>query len=184
MDVTWRWTEKVKGQYDFSAHERLLDALEKHNIRWMAILCYGNPLYDDWNGPRDEETRAAFVEWAQAFVLHFKGRGVLWEMWNEPNIVEFWKPTPNVDDYIKLALAVGKMMREVAPNEAYIGPATSRIDLPFLEACFKAGLLEFWDAVTVHPYRRNEPESAVEEYVQLGALIARYKPEGKYVPII
>src|SRR5947209_8256134 len=79
---------------------------------------------------------------------HFKGRGYLWEMWNEPNI-QFWKPRPSADDYAKLALAVGKALRDAEPDEAYIGPATSGIDLKFIETCFKAGCLEYWSAVSV-----------------------------------
>jgi len=184
MDFTWNSTERVKGEYNFAHYDRLLDALDKHNMRLLAILDYGSPFYDDWNGPRDEATRDAFVAWVKAAVTRFKGRGVLWEMWNEPNLDQFWKPRVNADDYIQLALAVGKAMREIAPNEAYIGPATAGVDFPFLEACFRAGLLEYWDAVTVHPYRQSAPETTVEDYVQLGALIARHKPEGKYVPII
>jgi len=39
--------------------------------------------------------------WAVAAAHHFRNRGVLWEMYNEPNI-GFWKPKPNVDDYIAL----------------------------------------------------------------------------------
>ena len=43
-------------------------------------------------------------------------------MYNEPNI-GFWKPKPDVKQYVKLALAVGKALREAEPGELYIGPA-------------------------------------------------------------
>jgi hypothetical protein len=104
-------------------------------------------------------------------------------MYNEPNI-PFWKPKPNPDDYIKLALEVGKALRESAPDELYIGPATSEIDFDFLEKCFKAGLLEYWDAVSVHPYRQREPESVIEEYAKLRYLIDKYAPKDKKIPIL
>jgi hypothetical protein len=57
-----------------------------------------------------------------------------------------------------------------------IGPATSGIDFDFLEACFKAGLLEYWSGVSVHPYRRAAPESAADDYCRLRALIDSYAP--------
>ena len=50
-----------------------------------------------------------------------------------------------------------------ARRETYVGPATSTIDFKFLEACFKAGLLEYWSAVSVHPYRLQDPETAGDE---------------------
>jgi polysaccharide biosynthesis protein PslG len=104
-------------------------------------------------------------------------------MYNEPNI-GFWKPKPDVQQYIKLAVAVGEALRQIAPEEAYIGPATSQIDLPFLEACFKAGLLQHWSAVSVHPYRQEAPETVAGEYAQLRRLIVQYAPQGKKVPIL
>lgn len=181
MDLTWSRTEVAKGQYDFSAYDRLLAALAPARICALFILDYTNPLYDRGLSPHTDAGRQAFARWAAAAVRHFRGRGVLWEMYNEPNI-RFWRPKPNVDDYIKLALAVGRAIRAAAPGETYIGPATSTIDLPFLEACFKAGLLDYWSAVSVHPYRKSAPETAADEFRILRELIAKYS-SGKQIPI-
>ena len=183
MDFGWSGTERQKGVYNFSAFERLTDALEKHKIRPLYILDYSNRNYDEGLSPYSPEGRAAFTKWATAAALHFKNRGIIWEMYNEPNI-HFWKPEPKPDDYILLALEVGKALREAAPNELYIGPATSEIDFDFLERCFKAGLLEYWDAVSVHPYRQRSPETVISEYAKLRRMIERYAPKGKHIPIL
>jgi hypothetical protein len=183
MDFHWASIEKEKGVYDFSDYERLLAALKPYGIRALFILDYTNKLYDNDLPPHTDEGRQAFARFAAAAVKHFQGKGILWEMWNEPNIKQFWKPAPNAGDYSKLALATGKAIRAAAPKEKYIGPATSRIDMPFLETCFKAGLLKYWDAVSVHPYRRFDPESTAEEYAKLRDMIARYAPKGRAIPI-
>lgn len=183
MDFGWGGIEREKGKYDFSAFDRLVSALDRHAMRALLILDYSNRHYDGGLSPHSEEGRAAFARWAAAGARHFQGRGILWEMYNEPNI-GFWKPKPDVASYVKLALAVGKALREGTPGEMYIGPGTSQIDLPFLEACFKAGLLEYWCAVSVHPYRQKVPETAAEEYARLRRLIDRYAPKGKSVPIL
>ncbi len=183
MDFTWAATEREQGKYDFRAYDRLLDALEPHRIRALWILDYTNRFYDAGLSPNSAEGRAAFARWAAAAVRHFRGRGVIWEMYNEPNI-RFWKPAPNVDDYVKLALEVGKALRAAEPGEAYVGPATSQIEFQFLEACFKAGLLKYWSAVTVHPYRQKAPETVLAEYDRLRAMIAHYAPPGKRIPIL
>lgn len=183
MDFAWGGTEREKGKYDFSAYERLLKALDAHHIRALFILDYGNPLYDNGLSPSSEEGRQAFARWAAAAVRHFRNRGILWEMWNEPNIF-FWKPKPDVQQYIKLALATGKAIRQAEPQELYIGPATSQIDFTFLEACFKGGLLDYWAAVSVHPYRQKAPETAAEEYAKLRKMIDQYAPKGKKIPIL
>jgi hypothetical protein len=184
MDFAWGGTERRAGAYDFAAYDRLLAALRPHGIRAVFILDYANRLYDEGQAPHTDAGRAAMAKWAAAAVAHFKGQGVVWEMWNEPNIAQFWKPKPNAEDYAKLAVEVGKAIRAAAPEELYVGPATSLIDMPFLETCFKAGCLEYWDAVTVHPYRQKAPETVVEEYKKLRALIDRHAPAGKQIPIL
>ena len=174
MDFVWKVTETSRGKYDFTPYERLMAALEPYNIRALFILDYTNPLYDNDNSPRTEEGRQAFARWSAAAAKHFQRRGIIWEIYNEPNHV-FWRPEPNVADYVKLAQAVGKAIREAAPGETMIGPATG-LDFPFLEACFKGGLLEYWSAVSVHPYRQTDPETVAEDYCRLRQLITSYAP--------
>ena len=183
MDFGWESTEKERGRYDFSAYDRLLAALDRYHIRPVFILDYANPNYDNSRSPDTDEGRAGMARWAAAAVTHYKGRGIVWEMYNEPNI-GFWRPKPNVDDYVKLALAVGRAIRAAAPGEMYVGPATSTLDFRFLETCFKGGLLTLWDAVSVHPYRQNDPETVEDEYRRLRLLIAKYAPVGKRIPIL
>ena len=183
MDFSWDSTEKQKGKYDFAAYDGLMSALDGHHIRPIFILDYSNPNYDRNLSPHTDAGREAFAKWAAAAATHFKGRGVVWEMYNEPNIA-FWEPKPNTDDYTKLALAVGKAIREAAPEELYIGPACSTMDFKFLEACFKAGCLEYWSAVSVHPYRQKDPETVAADYARLREMIKQYAPAGKQIPIV
>jgi len=184
MDFVWERIERKKGQYDWSPYDRLLAAGEPHGMRFLFILDYGNKLYETQRSVRTAAGRAAMARWAAAAVKRYKGRGILWEMWNEPNIAGFWKPRPDAKDYILLAKAVGESIREAAPGEMYIGPATSTIDFDFLEACFRGGLLEYWSAVSVHPYRQQMPETVEADYARLRRLIAKYAPKGKQVPIL
>jgi hypothetical protein len=117
-------------------------------------------------------------------VRHFQGRGIIWELWNEPNLDMFWQPHANVQDYIQLGLAVGQTIRAVAPGEIFMGPTTSGIDFNFLTPCFQAGLLNYFDVVSVHPYRSGGPESVAADYARLTMLIDQYAPAGKFIPII
>jgi polysaccharide biosynthesis protein PslG len=174
MDFKWDVTERERGQYDFAPYDQLMSELDQYNIRALFILDYGHPLYGGWP-PRSEAARQAFARWAVAAAKHFSNRGVIWELYNEPNIKIFWPPRPDVDEYIALALGVGRAFRAEVPNEKLIGPAISGIQISFLEACFKAGLLEYWSAVSVHPYRQTDPEAAANEYYVLRELIDRYR---------
>lgn len=183
MDFGWSQTEPERGHYDFSAYDRLMSALDAHHIRAIFILDYGNRLYEPESSVTTESGRRAFANWAAAAAKHFEGRSIFWEIWNEPN-GGFWKPKADVNQYSAMALAASRAIRKAAPDATIIGPATSGVDFNFLESCFKAGLLEWWDAVSVHPYRQSGPETAAADYGKLRALIAQYAPKGKTIPIL
>ena len=176
MDMTWSRIERSPGVYDFSAYDRLTAALQAHGLRALWILDYGNPLYDGGQAPRTPEGRAAFARWAAACVERYRGRGHVWEIWNEPNLRQFWKPEPSPADYVALAQETIHAIRSVAPNEAIVGPATSGFDWDFLRRCFEGGLLSSWTAVTIHPYRKEPPETVAAEYAQLRDMIRRARP--------
>lgn len=178
MDFAWAGIERQRGIYDFTAYDRLLTSLDHDRVRPVFILDYGNDLYEK-GSPRTPESRAAFAAFVAAAVAHFRHRGVVWEMWNEPNI-GFWQPAPNVDEYIALADEVGRTIRRVAPDEWYVGPATSGFDWAFLQKCFDAGLLNYWDAVSVHPYRQQAPETVLADWSRLRQMI---DAKGKSVPM-
>lgn len=183
-DLKWDTTERERGRYDFSEYDRLMAALETEHIRPLFILDYGNKLYENGDPPRTDEAREAFARWAVAAAKHFSNRGVIWEIYNEPNHDLFWPPRPDVEEYVALALTVGRAFRAQLPNEKLIGPASSEMDFLFLESCFKAGLLEYWSGVSVHPYLRSDPEEVAGDYCRLRTMIASYAPRGKTIPII
>jgi hypothetical protein len=192
MDFGWAGIEREKGEYQWSGYDELTANLEKRGLRAMYILDYSNPLYEetvttrnpvfggeqkDTASPQHPESVTAFARWAAAAAQHFKGRHIIWEIWNEPNIT-FWKPKPDAKQYNALALATCQAIRAVDPQATIVGPATSEIPLKFLEDFCASGVLEYLDAVSVHPYRNysKPPESAAEDYQWLRELIARHAP--------
>lgn len=201
MDFAWESTERKKGEYDWSAYDELTGGLEKRGLRVLYILDYSNELYeaavesrDPVSGrqrrivpsPQHPESIAAFARWAAAAAKHYRGRRIIWEIWNEPNGA-FWKPKPDVRQYTALALATCRAVRQADPQATIVGPATSKIPLEFLERFFASGALAELDAVSVHPYRaRNRPpETAAEDYRKLRQLIERYAPATKkQMPIL
>ena len=183
MDFAWGAIEKVKGKYDFTEYDQLLNGLSKRNIRPIFILDYNNGLYEQTRGIQREETRKAYANFAAAGAKRYAGRGVVWELWNEPNI-GFWEPQPSVDAYMALVKMTIPMVKKADPSSICIAPASSTTDLLFLEGCFQRGLLKLVDAVSIHPYRQSHPETVESEYRALRTLIVRYSPNHPDIPII
>ena len=183
MDFGWGGIERRKGEYDFLAYDRLVADMGKLGIRCLLILDYSNRLYDNGLSPHTEESRAAFARWAAAGAKHFAGKGVLWEIWNEPNISQFWKPRPNAEDYSKLALATIEAIRAADRDAFIMAPASSTFPWDFFEVMGKQGVFAKLDAVSVHPYRQQTPETAEADYTRLRLLVEKYAP-GKKLPIV
>jgi hypothetical protein len=184
MDFAWGGIERPVGSYDFSAYDELAKDMGARGIRLLLILDYGHPVHTKGLGPATDADRKAFVDFARAGARHFKGRAILWEVWNEPNLAQFWRPQPHVENYTALAIATAKAIHEEDPEALVLAPATSRVDIEFLEGCFRRGLLDAIDVVSVHPYRSTAPETAESEVMKLRSLIARYAPAGKDIPIV
>jgi hypothetical protein len=182
-DCVWQAIEKKPGVYDFSTYDCLLSRLEPHHIRAVLILDYGNPLYDEGMSPHTDSGRAAYARWAVATVTHFRGRGVIWEIWNEPNL-HFWRPKPNAEDYAKLAVTASDAIHKVAPEEIIVGPALGEDHLDFLEVALRGGILNDWAGITLHPYYRRGPETYGILYDKTKALLPKYAPVGKKIEVM
>lgn len=183
MDLFWHEIEKQRGVYDFSDYDVLVRDMIARGIRILFILDYSNQFYDEGVAPYTDEGRAAFARYVEAAVRRYAGKGILWEIWNEPNIYPFWRPKPNVEDYAKLAQVVINTIRRVAPGEFIVAPASSGFPWEFFETLGQRGVLQRLDAVTVHPYRPHHPETAEADYRRLRLLLDRYSPR-KYLPIL
>jgi hypothetical protein len=181
-DFDWSAMERKKGEYNFSQGEKLFAALDRFHLRAMVVLAYSNPLYDNNLSPHSDEGVTAFANFAAAVAHHFKGRGAMWEIYNEPNNV-FWRPAPDPAAYIKLALATAKAIKSAEPKELVVGPALSGTDGAWMEQIYKSGLLDSLDAITVHPYGDFPPEGRKIHYDGVKALLARYMPKGKHIPV-
>ncbi len=147
-DLLWWSVEKERGKYDFSYYDRCVDGYAQHGIRMLLILDYGNTLYTEgqYDLPQTDEARAAFARFAAAAAERYRNKGVMFELWNEPD--GSW----SAEDYMAWAKAVVPVMRQANPDVVIMGPAAHQWALRWLEDCFQLGLLELVDAVSIHLY--------------------------------
>jgi len=168
-DFDWSGIEPTKGQYNFAPYESMLASLDQRGIRVVFILDYRNRLYP--NPETTEEGREAYARWATESVKHFKGRNVLWEIWNEPNVA-FWHGTgglnsvPFADQYVALVKKVVPAMRAADPDCYILAGSVSclwRDSFRWIDEAFMQGLLSSGiNALSVHPYGYPHPELCIE----------------------
>ncbi|HRU54622.1 MAG TPA: cellulase family glycosylhydrolase [Candidatus Sumerlaeia bacterium] len=180
----WGLCEREKGVYNFTHPnhpgyegwntDRAINLLHERGIEPFPILCYGNELYDNNQGPFSDEGRTAFGNFCYAAAARYKTSVYYWEIWNEPNLLQFWGRAPSAIDYTLLVKVAAARIREANPDAVIAGGVTSGIDKTYLEICFQNGLLDAVDVVTIHPYRFTKPESVNTEYAALRSIMAKY----------
>jgi len=171
IDLTWEITETTPGNYDFGAYDVMAKQLRARGLRPLFILNYSNPLYAKpvaikqkvptirkASAPAQPKAVAAFARWAAHAVSRFHEYGAMFELWNEPDLDDFWPPQSDVQQYVSLASAACHAIREAVPGATIIGPAAakpptqSRPNTPFLSAVLGSEVLDCLDGVSVHPY--------------------------------
>ena len=183
MDMFWHSIETAPGSYNFAEYDALTKSMAARGIRIVYILDYGNPLYDNGYPPTSPEGQAAYARFAAAAARRFRDAGVVWELWNEPNIDHFWPPKANASQYGQLALKATAAIRRADPTAIIVAPALSGYDWPYWRALGEMGLFEQVDAITIHSYGVRSPEAIVQPYLELRALINHYSPNWK-IPIL
>jgi hypothetical protein len=168
----WARTEKTRGQYDFGWLDEVVDGLLNIGIQPWFNLGYGNPLYTPgadetavgWVPVFDEAAMDGWTAFTGKIANHFRDRVRHYEIWNEPNHKNFWKPgEPDAAGYVKLVERTAPVIRRHVPNAVIIGGAiavggaVADVKLDYIKKCLEAGLARHIDKFSYHPYR-PEPE--------------------------
>jgi hypothetical protein len=170
MDLLWRNVER-RGRFRFFAYDLLLRDLEARGMGVLWILDYGHP---DHGGevPRTTDDIAAFSRFAEAAATHYRGRNVRYEVWNEPNNPQFWPPSPNPTEYAALLRQTLTAMRRADPSAIISSGGISYLDLSYARRALDRSLAPMLNAISVHPYPRDRPESIVPGYAALRGWVA------------
>ncbi|MEI7731071.1 MAG: beta-galactosidase [Verrucomicrobiota bacterium] len=179
----WARTEREKGKYDFTWLDAVVDSLLKIGVQPWFNLSFGNPLYTPeadptavgWVPVFTEEAREGWLNHARAISQHFADRVKHWEIWNEPNITDFWKPgKPNAAEYVKLVKQTAPIIRERVPGAKIIGGVFCTVPRAYIQECMEAGLGDVIDKLSFHPYRKM-PEQGYEADVNaMNTLLSKH----------
>lgn len=168
-------TNGFKGDWGYESY---LDALRKYGVKVMATLSVWDPNTPTMrNNNETFSTRVhdkeAASEYIRNYLTYLKDRfGDMisyYEFWNEPKTARY-PDNPNVsiytvepelfaDAYMDIASLTAEICQELNPDikllSGDLGQPTMNEDYRMYEQLFKNGILDVFDAVTIHSYAQN-----------------------------
>ncbi len=160
----WQKTERADGVYDFAWLDNVVDKLVGAGISPFLSLSYGNIIYsadpdslpDVKNGGIGhipvitEREREGWKNYVRATVAHFSDRVKYFEIWNEPDIINFCRCELKwTEAYMELVKMTSPIIREEAPDATVISCTAMAENIrPLIEM----GLGDYVDVHSFHGY--------------------------------
>lgn len=179
-DFFWSDIETAPGKWDYSKPDKAMRTYREHGVQMFPILDYG-ARWRDTRGPSNDEERDEWAQYVRNMVGRYRGYCNYWEVWNEPNIIPFWRPQPKVEDYAKLLKLTAKVAREVNPDVKIVGFACADLDLPFIQRVLELNGSGDFDVASYHFYRMGTPEEKTPDEVRELRLLLQHF--GKSCPV-
>jgi hypothetical protein len=166
FDLNWADIQSDgRSSYDWARYDALVNAVVTRGLEPLVIVAY-TPAWarpadcadDDKCGPARIHDYTKFV---RKSVKRYKSLGVNhWEIWNEPNLVSFWKPAPDIDRYaqmlIRASAAIHRADRDAVVLTGGTAPAgndgTNVAPVTWLAGLYERSAGGSFDAVSHHPY--------------------------------
>ncbi|WP_156835222.1 hypothetical protein [Klebsiella quasipneumoniae] len=161
-DYYWRDIEKKPGVY---SKDNMVDVYIDHMLSkkgGSVVLVLGgvNPIYGN-TPPVTQEQFDAYIRYVSWVATHFKGKKIIYEIWNEWNKEKNIKnPTGfnSSESYVALIKKSSSVIRKIDSSATIIAgsmnPNDSN-DIKWTMKLVKLGVLNYIDGVSIHPYAYN-----------------------------
>jgi hypothetical protein len=181
----WAKTEKVKGTYDFTWLDTIIDDARGRGLNILLETDYGNTVYPGGGGwdlaggfPTSEEGLAAWDRWVEAMATRYQAKVRDWAMWNEPDINKQHQPEAIAAFNIRTA----EIIKRVIPDARIAGLSLASSSPKLLDSCLKAltarGKVDLFHWFIYHGYAFN-PDSSYKNVEALKATLGRYSAKAK-----
>jgi polysaccharide biosynthesis protein PslG len=106
-----------------------------------------------WEANYRPQRMSDYGDFVRFVVGHFAPKGVhTYMIWNEPNHPRFWPSGPDAGAYVPMLRAGYTAVKSASPESTVLLGGLSKSDFYYLEAVYRAGGGDYFDAVAVQPY--------------------------------
>jgi len=119
--------------------------------------------------PKDLDAWSRYVA---SLVGRYKGRVHVWEIWNEPDIQEFW--TGTAEDYVALLKSAYAAAKRADPDCLVMSAGLDGPGEAFLQRILQMGAADHCDLIGFHPYA-GTPEASEKRMRAVWRILNFYK---------
>jgi polysaccharide biosynthesis protein PslG len=186
------WIMPAADTYDedvLSSYDNMIDLARDHGIWVYGTIDYENSwLTENYYAPYEEPHFSAYGEFVAHIVDRYKNDISIWEIGNEPEAADFWKPEPNPLNYTELLKEGYTKAKEADPECTIIGFSGVSSAWDFLSEVIGYGGLEYMDILGLHPYCYLDATyksifEISDEFLIIDSIKAAMAEEKKELPI-
>jgi hypothetical protein len=171
LEIRWTTVEPERDKWDFARVDSVVHALREAKIEILADLM-SVPAWA--SGVKPAEVKGFYDcfpptqigDW-QEYVRHVVSRYGkeirYWEIWNEENGCDFYRPLPDATNYVRLLASAHDAIKKINPRATVVlgglqmNGVIANPWLPvktenFLQQIYDAGGRPYFDVANIHPY--------------------------------
>lgn len=165
--VQWQKIEPTRGNYDWSTGDDAVQAARAAGLNILMCISGPTPMWaqspgtDPYGAGSTPADPVAFGEVTRIIADRYKASVGTWEIWNEPNVPEFFTPV-DVGLYVAMLRQAYVSIHAAAPNSIVMSGGLSSSNsgiesVDFVRQLYADGAGEVMDAIALHPYTYPYP---------------------------
>ena len=191
----WEKIESRPGQWNFFQLDQDISLAEKQQVeillqlvtipQWAKLDGRIDLACRESSQPNEEPPICQSTLWknyVRTVATRYKGRVHAYELWNEPNVKEFF--TGTVSDLVTLNRIAYQTLKEIDPTILVVSSSLTRLNprtLEYLKEFFKQGGGQFADVISHHFYPAPDPPETMLNFIQ--SFHSLMREHGVYKPV-
>ena len=172
----WYLIEREQGVRDWSEYDALVAAAARRDTSLLMVIA-SCPAWacPDLSGPPRGDALTAHHDFVRDALSRYGSGGSFWsahpelpyrpvtdwQVWNEVNATEFWKPGPDAEDYAEFLRAEAAVIRAADPHATVVLSGLTDYGqvgaAEFLDSLYtQPGFTASFDVLAMHAYARDE----------------------------
>ncbi len=175
IDINWNEIESRRGQFNYKEVDRVVNYANSNGLKVLAVLAY-TPSWANGGKSRNYPPLKTnyWTNFVSVTVQRYKGKIKYWSIWNEPNVDDFFKGSPQT--YTNdILIPASNTIKSIDPNSKIVAPDVTYLTSPdnrwdtYIKPILNKGK-NYIDIVSMHIYD-SKGAQAIMDKIEKGDVV-------------